>query len=72
MNGAISVAVNVEKTVQYDYDGEPDTMVEGTTKDNGIELVAADSRRDIGDVPILENVPDSRSGLMKGARMGDV
>ncbi|EIM83197.1 uncharacterized protein STEHIDRAFT_159793 [Stereum hirsutum FP-91666 SS1] len=70
MNGAISVAVNVEKTVQYDYDGEPDTLAEATTKD--IQVVAADGRGDIGAVPILENVPNPRSGLMRGVRMGEV
>lgn len=70
MNGTISVAVNVEKTVQYDYDGDPDTLAEATTKD--IQVVAADGRGDIGAVPILENVPNPRSGLMRGVRMGEV
>lgn len=69
MSGAISVAVNVEKTVQYDYDGEPDALAEGTTKD--IQVVA-DGRGDIGAVPILGNAPNPRSGLVRGVRMGEV
>lgn len=61
MNGAISVAVNVEKTVQYDY-GEPDS--EDTAKG-----FVADG--EIGAVPTLGTAPNPRSGSRRGLRISD-